>query len=331
MQRLMAMDPKSFNLLASSSQAAAAGDWRRCADCYLQAYTSSARTWPLQYNCWSGYTSVLREDRFPASDRDVKQLKCVAEDESAPPLDRAQAYFSRGYVLFGRGDRPSAARAYRACIDICSGATAAQRSRELLVSWDGPLQLHTVGPMLDQCARNARDNLRPLDGTVSREEALEDYLANALESARLGLGTTPGRTFNLFIGPGVDDVEAARARLERATTVGGGECDRCAKRGVKLSMCARCKLSYYCSPACQKAAWTAGHKQACRKKGQFKPGDLVYLEGPLEDPELAKLNHTVVEVATAPDATGDLAIRIIGGDTDIPINAKNLRRGRPEA
>ena len=128
----MAMDPRSFNLLASSSHAAAAGDWRRCADCYLQAYTSSARSWPLQYNCWSGCTSVLREDRFPASDRDVKQLKRVAEDESAPPLDRAQAYFSRGYILFGRGDRPSAARAYRACIDICSGATSAQRSRKLL-------------------------------------------------------------------------------------------------------------------------------------------------------------------------------------------------------
>ena len=45
----------------------------------------------------------------------------------------------------------------------------------------------------------------------------------------------------------------------------------------------------------------------------------MYLEGPLEDPELAKLNHTVVEVATAADATGNLAIHIIGGNTELNV------------
>ena len=48
--------------------AASVGQWRRCADKYLEAYMVADSGWVAKYNCWSGYTSVLREDHFPASE-----------------------------------------------------------------------------------------------------------------------------------------------------------------------------------------------------------------------------------------------------------------------
>lgn len=33
--------------------------------------------------------------------------------------------------------------------------------------------------------------------------------------------------------------------------------------GVSLSRCSRCEVAHYCSVACQKTHWKAGHKQQC--------------------------------------------------------------------
>ncbi|KAJ1446026.1 hypothetical protein M885DRAFT_276431 [Pelagophyceae sp. CCMP2097] len=37
--------------------------------------------------------------------------------------------------------------------------------------------------------------------------------------------------------------------------------------GTKLLQCARCSFAYYCSKACQKADWKAGHKAVCKPAG----------------------------------------------------------------
>ncbi len=34
--------------------------------------------------------------------------------------------------------------------------------------------------------------------------------------------------------------------------------------GLRLQLCSGCNTARYCSEACQKAAWRAGHKSACR-------------------------------------------------------------------
>ena len=39
-------------------------------------------------------------------------------------------------------------------------------------------------------------------------------------------------------------------------------CDGCGADGARLR-CGRCKSAFYCSRACQAAAWTKGHKRAC--------------------------------------------------------------------
>jgi len=46
----------------------------------------------------------------------------------------------------------------------------------------------------------------------------------------------------------------------------------------RLLRCGRCKMAYYCSVDCQHKAWREqGHRLVCRKKGEFKVGDVAVL------------------------------------------------------
>lgn len=49
---------------------------------------------------------------------------------------------------------------------------------------------------------------------------------------------------------------------------------------VNFDKCSRCKRAYYCSQDCQRAAWNAGHKHACRKPLERKVGDLMSFREP---------------------------------------------------
>jgi MYND finger len=58
----------------------------------------------------------------------------------------------------------------------------------------------------------------------------------------------------------------------------GSHCDCCLKpRGESVFMvCDRCALAHYCSVQCQRKAWKDhGHKMVCRKKGEFRVGDVA--------------------------------------------------------
>jgi hypothetical protein len=70
--------------LREAQQAAMAEDWRACADGYLEAYLRSDSTWPLRYNCLSGYASVLREGHFTPSDYDRLILRQIMDSEASP-------------------------------------------------------------------------------------------------------------------------------------------------------------------------------------------------------------------------------------------------------
>ncbi|RKO88320.1 hypothetical protein BDK51DRAFT_38949 [Blyttiomyces helicus] len=66
------------------------------------------------------------------------------------------------------------------------------------------------------------------------------------------------------------------AILERAFFVHGRSCDKCRTSYGTLKHCARCKRVKYCSPACQKDAWSQ-HRASCRPPGTLVVGDLVYV------------------------------------------------------
>jgi hypothetical protein len=59
--------------------------------------------------------------------------------------------------------------------------------------------------------------------------------------------------------------ETPSEALEWREHHGKRACDCCGKLQLKVSRCARCKQSYYCSPRCQKADWAPRHKFMCCK------------------------------------------------------------------
>ena len=64
---------------------------------------------------------------------------------------------------------------------------------------------------------------------------------------------------------------------------GGYICDVCNKPNPdileRLGSCHRCKLTFYCSEECRKEDWKS-HKMVCRKRHEFRAGDLVYFANP---------------------------------------------------
>ena len=127
-----------------------AGDWEGCARGYIEAYLRSDRNWPLQYNCLSGFASVLREGNIPVSEYNSVILQQLSEDKSAPTIHRiqasarnaplkcparfaanygaflraAQAHFSLGYLAHSAGDDQAAAHGYGTAMTLASSQSA---------------------------------------------------------------------------------------------------------------------------------------------------------------------------------------------------------------
>ena len=79
--------------LREAQDAAQAGDWEGCARGYIEAYLRSDRSWPLQYNCLSGFASVLREGHVAFTEYNSLILHQLAEDKSAPTIHRIQVRY----------------------------------------------------------------------------------------------------------------------------------------------------------------------------------------------------------------------------------------------
>ncbi len=65
------------------------------------------------------------------------------------------------------------------------------------------------------------------------------------------------------------------AGAQHRVSSGSGACLTCTRRchnlsgaseaGLRLRLCSGCNTARYCSEACQRVAWRAGHKGACRR------------------------------------------------------------------
>jgi len=118
-----------------------------------------------------------------------------------------------------------------------------------------------------------------------------------------------------------NDVEFVEEALKRRTLeLGGHKCDLCHKTLeklgiVNLDVCSRCQKAYYCSAGCQKTAWKASHKQACRKPSKRREGDIMYLKTiPDERPELQG-RLVVVLGSTGEDSWNIRLLRMLRCDT----------------
>ena len=327
--------------------------WRLCADKYLEAYLTCENDWAMRYNCWSGYTSVLREDHFRASDADLQALRTVAKDASLSLLERQQAAFTCGYVLKEqRGDRDGAAKSYRAAIATCRAATAGDRRRKVMLpdAATGRYLPTPSGPIFDEALKTAAGNLASMENHEANAANFDSSMIAQSMSKRfqenLRIGNDPEVAFqNAFtsgvptfmtpIGPNVSDQAAVQAKLRAMTTVGGGACDCCGKTpddGASLSKCSRCGLSYYCSKECQKAAWGGGHKEACRAPGEVKVGDWLMLQDVANIHEYHGMhNGMIVEVQAAASDKGRWEVGMLGGEKgdSASIATEELKRLRP--
>jgi hypothetical protein len=142
----------------------------------------------------------------------------------------------------------------------------------------------TIGKYMDDDVKVMRDNLAILEDPLgARRPSSPDrklrsdgtYLPEERRKIVWGLAGTA----------------ELREALQERTRVGGARCDGCKRTREELGMtnllcCQRCTMAFYCSRECQKQQWRAGHKQACREKGEIHPGDFLRLEGLVARPEL---------------------------------------------
>lgn len=346
---------RADSALQAAGIAANAGQWRQCADRYLEAYTIADSGWIAKYNCWSGYTSVLREDHFVASEDDLKALKRVAKDTSAPRIDRQEAHFTRGYVRKQLGDREGAARSYREAIELCKAATAEDRARTVVLPDMRAMQYmpKPSGPIFDETLKVAGENLAAMEArrtgqvNVDTWSIAQDMAARFQEN--LQLGQDPQKAFGQAfadgmpkfitpLGPNVASVAATKQELARLTTVSGSACDHCGAArggaGKALHKCGRCGLAHYCSKECQRAQWKAGHRTACRAPGEIKVGDRVMLNNVANIDEYKGVhNGMIVEVQRAGSEKGKWEVGMVGGEMgdSISIATAELKRLRPVA
>ena len=262
------MSKRYERLLQEASIAASVKDWRKCADHYLEAYTTCASSWPGRFNCLSGFSSVLREGALQTTHSDFKAIKAIADGDRtatdrSTTLEKTVAHFAVGLMRFIQGKREAAARSYRKCIDTGIGASTQERAERVVMPnmERGKFWPTHCGPIFDATVTDARGNLAVLEGTGSAECSVAGK-----------------RTVSL--GPMTD---AHRKSVDLRLQVGGSVCDACGAapgpgKSPTLKRCSRCKEAYYCNAECAKAAWRRGHKKACRAAGQFEVGDWVLVK-----------------------------------------------------
>lgn len=260
--------------------AASRGDWRGCADYYLRAFAAGT---PGSYCAWSGFTSVLREERFSATPDDVAELTRVAEDGAASALHRGMASFTRGYVRWTQGNREAAIRDYGRAIEVCRGATQQEQAARVMLPDPATRQFAPmlVGGLLQQLSEDAAANIRVFGGSLADLKAVMDSnsqkAAAGLAAEKLSVLTT-----SIPIGPRAPRdpaaLQALKDEVSRRTQAAGLACDACRAEpaaGGKLKKCSRCRMAFYCDANCQAAAWKRGHKASCRLPGVFAVGDWV--------------------------------------------------------
>ncbi len=327
---------KAFN---SAMKHARAGRWRRAADAYLKCYLLPAcAAWEGSALALDGFTSIVQDGRLSAAQTVpyIKALKRIARDEARPLYDRVKAYFARGLAKWDAGSRETAQDDYRRAMQLAATATSADRSGVVwrCQSAAGPERC-SVSDEVDRIAANARDNLGVLTGQYDGDRAAHAAAA-AAEGARRGT-LNPVRNVGggAVVAPSDADAgsNAALADAMARLRVGGDRCDQCGAEAPEekpLKKCGRCRMAFYCSKECAKAAWRGGHKQACRSPGQFHVGDLVVVRGLESRPEL----NGIIVVVLGELREGRIPTAPMGSENEggkFSLKPSNLRRLRPSA
>jgi len=270
------------------------GEHRLSANLYKEAFQMAPGKWSqYRYHILHGLVSILKEKYFAASQEDFQFLEKLFKDKKEPHLYRIQAAKSLGLLHWDQGRREEAAEYYRDTIALGKKATEKERRKTTYTNVEEGTSVRMgdrlVGEVMDEVVKQASDNLAVLETTsLNRSVPPSPTAGMRSDGTRM-----PDKGRRSYFGVGLP-----AETLGEMLAVGGTKCDCCGKTreemGVThLEVCSRCKKAYYCSAACQKEQWKAGHKQACRQPGQVEAGDFVRLHGLQAKPEL---NGMIVKV-----------------------------------
>jgi tetratricopeptide (TPR) repeat protein len=306
--------------MTMSTQAALAfkrRDFRGAADLYWSAFRKSPSLWAEnRFIIFTGYSSILLENYFKASDHDLNSLKKVLRDKHELTLYRVEAGYSLGVLHRDRDDREAAADYYRQAIALADGAKEAELRKNVT---DGMMQEKTVRELVNAQRKLCTDNLATLENPLSSFTSTSERQGPQLRSDGSYYVTSK------FMQKPLNNSE-----ILRRTAVGGNECDVCHKTlselGVAtLECCGKCKSAYYCGLACQRSAWKAGHKEACRRPDERRPGDMMRLMGLEARPELNGRLVTIV----APQPNNRWQVKLYPEESVIFVSTTKLLHLRP--
>ena len=325
------MTPRHLILGEKAVKCFYAGQHRESADFYWKSFVSFPNEWDfMRWQVLTGYTSILREMYFEASKGDMKNLKKLAHDERSGKVYRSEAAWTAGFLSWDHGDRDSAADFYREALAIMEQADETELNRQFcnmngINTKDDVIKGISGSSVRDIMAGNRKTIERnlsilenPFGATIPTDPSA--LFANRSDGSRIPIKVR-------CTGAAV----AARETIAGRLTVGGSKCDECGKSWQdvgkpKLDCCTRCKMAFYCSRDCQKKAWRAGHREACREKGQIEINDVMKLQGLQSKPEL---NDCLVTVL-APDTTaGRWRVKSMVSDSVMSIATDKLTHIRP--
>jgi hypothetical protein len=260
----------------------------------MQGYKKAhARAWRGRYVFLSGYSDLLGKAHSLriTTNADLEELLRIASDKSVQTVDRVFAYFTRGLASWDNSDRSEAARMYNKALRLSGEASAADRGAMALFNVARQLYTQRAGNIIDYHAHHSRTNLSAITGTGTVVPTTDEERA-------------AGKWMS-WPDPAGSAAEQQQQQqwMDNAMRVRRDECARCGKLrsadGVKLLVCVRCNLLWYCGKECQKAHWKAVHKHQCRDPKGFHAGDIVRLSD-LDEADKALQDHFFRVVGAEP-------------------------------
>ncbi|CAB9498706.1 expressed unknown protein [Seminavis robusta] len=188
------------------------------------------------------YVSMYREVRqwgygkpVPVTDTDKKFLSGIIRSDTEPPFFLAHATFLSGFI-------------------------------ECKLEQNADMFLHALTRVIDTC-----DSAKDEDNAhVVVPHTAGEYLMR-LRTLTEGFME---RTRSNFVMVKWDPNKF----VSSMSPIPGDQCDCCGtkeKSTSEMPVCGRCRVTYYCSKECQQKHWQQVHWKLCRKKGEFRCGDVV--------------------------------------------------------
>ena len=235
-------------------------------------------------------------------------------------LFRVEAGLALGLLHVTKGERFEAADVYYEAIGIGEGKVNEQQMKMEKKTLQFNTDMMTIQEIMHDVLVVLRGNLNSMQGNQGRM---------AKRSPRSDGARAQADPLEVYIELpiGLGGMSLTPEQMSELVRIGGVTCDCCKKKDVELFNCARCGKAFYCSKECQKKQWKVnGHKQRCRKDGEFKAGDMVRLNGLTSKPEL---NNKIVRAVGPAPQEGRWEVCMEGGDTSLSIGTKNMQQLRP--